>query len=68
MKNWRETLHVAIFGTSLTLFLAATLFVMVGLNPKQSSFGVMPWIYAVVSLIASGILYVVSRRYQSTAG
>jgi hypothetical protein len=68
MKNWRETLHVAMFGTSLTLFLAATLFVMVGLNPKQSSFGMMPWVYAGMSLLASGILYIASRRYQSPTG
>jgi hypothetical protein len=65
MKSWRASIHVALFGTSMTLFMAAALFVLVGLNPKQSSFGMMPWIYAGISLLASIVLYFLALRYQN---
>lgn len=64
MRTWQETIYIALFGVSLTLFLASTLFVLVAINPKQSIFGNMPWIYAGLSLIASLVCYLISRRFQ----
>ena len=61
-QSWREAVSNVTYALSLTAIMAVALFVTVGINPKAESYGNMPWYYAGVSLLASGLLYVVSRR------
>ena len=41
-----DTMHSFFVGVSLTFVMGATLFVLVGLNPKEQVYQSLPWIYA----------------------
>jgi hypothetical protein len=50
------------FALALTAVTATTLFVTVGINPKEDGYGTLPWYYAGGCLLLSGPLFWVSRR------
>ena len=53
MKN-NETRYLGYLGVSLTFVMATTLFFLMGLNPKETSYEMLPWIYtAGCALIAA---------------
>ena len=50
------------FSCALVLIMAAALVVTVGYNPKNESYGKLPWVYAIVCLVGSAVCWVVSSR------
>ena len=71
-RSWRETTSSVIFALALTCLLAATLFVIVAINPKDAIYGNLPWYYAGFCALATPILLFLSRwldgqEAQSTA-
>jgi len=50
------------FSFALVLIMATALFVSVGFNPKNESYGKIPWVYAVVCLVGSAVCRGVSHR------
>jgi hypothetical protein len=69
-REARGAISVILFSLALVLFMAAILFLFVGFNPKNDSYGGLPWIYAVASLVGGGICGFLSRRldwHHSTA-
>ena len=62
MKN--ETRYLFYLGISLTLVMAATLFVLVGLNPKETSYESLPWIYSIVCAFLAAVTGLLARRYN----
>ncbi len=60
MKN--ETRYLFYLGLSLTLIMATTLFTLVGINPKDSSYQSLPWIYAVACAVLAGLTGLMARR------
>ncbi len=67
MITTREAWHVVTFGLTLVLIVATVLFVLVGLNPKQESYGHLPWVYAGLSIIGAAILWQVSGWFAQAA-
>lgn len=62
MKN--DNLYLFYLGISLTLVMATTMFILVGINPKQSSYESLPWIYSgVCAVLAAGTGWM-ARRYN----
>ncbi len=60
--EWRSAMSLAMFAFALVLIMAAALFVTVGFNPKNASYGKLPWLYASASLVGSTVCWAVSRR------
>jgi hypothetical protein len=56
--------YLASLGLSLTLIMATALFAMVGINPKDASYGNLPWLYAAVSAVAAAALGYVAHRLE----
>lgn len=64
MKN--DNLYLFYLGISLTLVMATTMFILVGINPKQSAYEALPWIYSgVCAVLAAGTGWM-ARRYNRT--
>jgi hypothetical protein len=63
-STWRDTIASVLYALALTNFLGATLFVVVGINPKHDQYGNMPWYYATLCLLLTAPLYYFSRRYE----
>jgi uncharacterized membrane protein YhdT len=63
--SWRDALSTVLFALSLTAVLAAVLFILVALNPKEATYNNLPWYYAGGCLIAAPILYVLCRWAES---
>jgi cytochrome c biogenesis factor len=61
-QSWRETASSVVFALALTTVLAATLFVVVALNPKESIYGNSPWYYAGICVLIAPLLLLISRR------
>ncbi len=57
--------YLLCLGFSLTLIMAATLFVLVGINPKDPSYTYLPWTYAAVSGVLAAITGWMARRYEN---
>ena len=55
------------FGLSLTALMAAAIFVLVYLNPKDASFGSLPLVYAAFSLFFAVALHRLSVRSERSA-
>jgi len=68
MTHWRDAMHLVTFGLALVLAAAAVLFVLVGLNPKDSSYGNIPWIYSAASLVGGIFCWWLSRRFAKQPG
>ncbi|MEL7336718.1 MAG: hypothetical protein AAFN70_11015, partial [Planctomycetota bacterium] len=51
-------------GLSLTAIMAAVLFVLVYVNPKDSSYGLLPLAYSAVSLVFAVVMNRLSARYE----
>ena len=58
----RETKYLAWFSLSLAFIMGATLFVLVGVNPKLSAYEALPWIYAVACIALAAITGTIARR------
>ena len=54
-------------GLSLTAIMAAVLFVLVYVNPKDASYGSLPLIYAAGSLIIAIVMNRLSVRFETVA-
>ncbi len=63
MKN--DNLYLFYFGISLTLVMATTMFVLVGINPKQTAYESLPWIYSAVCAVMATVTGLMARRYNS---
>jgi len=62
-----DALYLFYLGLSMTLIMATTLFVLVGVNPKDSSYEALPWVYALISAILATVTGWVARRYNGVA-
>ncbi len=62
MKN--DNLYLFYLGLSLTLIMATTMFVLVGINPKQSAYESLPWIYSGVCAVLATATGWMARRYN----
>lgn len=63
MKN--ETLYLFYLGISLTLVMATTLFLLVGLNPKATTYESLPWIYSGTCAVLAAATGLIARRYNT---
>lgn len=54
--------YLAYLGLSLTSIMGAALFVLVGVNPKQEEYQLMPWIYAAVCVGTAFVTGWAARR------
>ncbi len=61
-RSWRESASSVVFALALTAVLAATLFVVVAVNPKEAVYGHLPWYYAGFCVLAAPLLFLLSRR------
>ena len=61
----RQAKSAVYLGLSLTSFMAAALFVLVYVNPKDSTYGWLPLAYAAVSVMFGIITNLLSHRYES---
>ena len=62
MKN--ETLYLFYLGISLTLVMATTLFVLVGINPKETAYESLPWVYSGVCAVLAMVTGLMARRHN----
>lgn len=62
--SWRDAASTVAFAVALTAFVATALFVLVGLNPKSEDYGNSPWYYAGGCMLASVLMYTLSRRFD----
>jgi hypothetical protein len=60
----REARYIVSLGLSLTMIMATALFVLVGVNPKDSSYQALPWIYAAVSALTAVVCGTLAKRFQ----
>lgn len=51
-------------GISLTLVMATTLFLLVGMNPKQEAYDSLPWLYAAGTACLAAATGWLARRYR----
>lgn len=63
MKN--DNLYLFYLGISLTLVMATTMFILVGINPKQSAYESLPWIYSGVCAALAAVTGLMARRYDN---
>jgi hypothetical protein len=61
IQSWRDALSNVIYAIFLTALMAATLFVIVGVNPKFENYGYQPWYYAGGCLLTTGAMYALSK-------
>ena len=54
-------------GLSLTAVMAAVLFVLVYVNPKDASYGLLPLVYAAVSILFAIVMQRLSVRFETAA-
>lgn len=54
-------------GLSLTAVMATVLFVLVYVNPKDASYGLLPLVYAAVSIIFAIVMQRLSVRFENSA-
>ena len=59
-----ETRYLACVGLSLSFFMAATMFLLMGINPKLVVYQSLPWVYAAGCLAISGLLGLWAKRYS----
>lgn len=50
--------YLAIFGLSMTLIMATVLFALMGMNPKQESYELLPWTYSGCSAVGAAALWI----------
>ncbi len=62
MKN--DNLYLFYLGLSLTLVMATTMFLLVGINPKQSAYESLPWVYSGVCIVLATVTGWMARRYN----
>jgi phytoene synthase len=62
----RQAWQVVYLGLSLTLIMAAALFVMVYVNPKSSDYSYLPLVYAGLSLLGGLVFNRMSARCETT--
>lgn len=60
-----ETLYLFYLGLSLTLTMAMTLFVLVGINPKASTYQSLPWLYSAICGLLALTTGWLARRYHA---
>lgn len=60
----REARYIVSLGLSLTLIMATALFVLVGVNPKDSSYQALPWVYAAISALTAVVCGALAKRFQ----
>jgi len=61
-QKMNDARYLAYLGVSLTSFMASALFVMVSVNPKESSYAELPIIYAAVCLGVGIVTNVLARK------
>lgn len=62
MNGWRDSMSLVTFGLALVLVMATVLFILVGVNPKNEEYSVLPWVYSVLSAIGSIACWLISVR------
>lgn len=60
----KDAYYLVWLGLSLTMVMAATLFALVGINPKGASYQYLPWIYSGCCAVLGGIFGLIARRYH----
>jgi phytoene synthase len=63
-----QSRHAVYLGLSLTSFMAAALFVLVYINPKDASYGWLPIVYAAAAVVTGGIFNALARAQESSDG
>ena len=64
MSMNNETRYLGYLGLSLTFVMATTLFFLMGLNPKESSYEMLPWFYTVGCATLAAVTGLVARSYN----
>lgn len=64
-SSLRQAKSAVYLGISLTSFMAAALFVLVYVNPKDTSYGMLPLAYAAAAVVFGIITNLLSRRYEA---
>ena len=63
----KDARYLAVLGVSLTFILAAALFILVGIKPKDSeAYSSLPWIYSFGCALCGGATQIILRRMEST--
>ena len=63
----KDARYLAVLGVSLTFILAAALFILVGIKPKDAeTYNSLPWIYSFVCASCGGATQFLLRRMEST--
>ncbi len=62
--GWLTAMSLVIYSCSLVLIMATALFVSVGFNPRDESYGKLPWAYALVCLFGSAVCRMISYRFD----
>ena len=57
-----ETRYLGYVGISLTLVMATTLFFLMGLNPKESFYSTLPWLYSGVCAVLAMMTGLLAKR------
>ncbi len=57
-----ETRYLAYLGISLTFVMATTLFFLMGLNPKETVYEGLPWIYSGGCALIAAVTGIIARR------
>jgi len=62
MNGYRDSMSTVMFGLALVLLTATVLFVLVGVNPKNDEYSVLPWVYSGMCAVGSVVCGLVSSR------
>ncbi len=62
IKMNNDSRYLFYLGISLTLVMATTLFILVGINPKQIAYDSLPWMYAGGCAVLAAITGAMARR------
>jgi 15-cis-phytoene synthase len=63
----KDARYLAVLGVSLTFILAAAMFILVGIKPKDSeAYSSLPWIYSFACALCGGVTQLILRRMEST--
>jgi len=60
-----DTRYLAYLSLSVTSFGASVVFLLMFLNPKESSYAALPAIYAGISLAVSGFSYLLAKHAEA---